>query len=182
MQNPSYAKLCYHTDSFGKALIYCKTILIPLKENYVPGNINFYSINLWMVLWRPPRHFRTDTQKRCLFHFRGLGCKSRKSRSTWSNRQICPWSIEWSWAKANRVLPREYTGHSKHPLPKTQEKTLHMDRPDGQYQNQNDYILCSQIWRSSIESEKIILGADWLRSWTLYCQIQTEIEESGGNH
>ena len=30
-------------------------------------------------------------------------------------------------AKANRVLPREHTGHSKHPLPTTQEKTLHMD-------------------------------------------------------
>ena len=26
-----------------------------------------------------------------------------------------------------RVLPREHTGHSKHPLPTTQEKTLHMD-------------------------------------------------------
>ena len=25
------------------------------------------------------------------------------------------------------VLPTEHTGHSKHPLPKTQEKTLHMD-------------------------------------------------------
>ena len=25
-----------------------------------------------------------------------------------------------------RVLPRERTGHSKHPLPTTQEKTLHM--------------------------------------------------------
>ena len=28
-------------------------------------------------------------------------------------------------AKANRVLPRECTGHSKHPLPTTQEKTTH---------------------------------------------------------
>ena len=28
---------------------------------------------------------------------------------------------------ANRVLPKEHTGHSKHPLPTTQEKTLHMD-------------------------------------------------------
>ena len=26
-----------------------------------------------------------------------------------------------------RVLPRKCTGHNKHPLPKTQEKTLHMD-------------------------------------------------------
>ena len=29
--------------------------------------------------------------------------------------------------KSNRVLPRDHTGHSKHPLPTTQEKTLHMD-------------------------------------------------------
>ena len=27
----------------------------------------------------------------------------------------------------NRVLPREHTGNRKHPLPTTQEKTLHMD-------------------------------------------------------
>ena len=29
-------------------------------------------------------------------------------------------------AKANRVLSREHTGQGKHPLPKTQEMTLHM--------------------------------------------------------
>ena len=28
-------------------------------------------------------------------------------------------------AKVNRVLPREHTGHSKHPLPTTQEKTTY---------------------------------------------------------
>jgi len=33
-------------------------------------------------------------QKRCPFHSRGLECKSRKSRNTWSNRQYCPWSME----------------------------------------------------------------------------------------
>ena len=32
--------------------------------------------------------------------------------------------------------------------------------PDGQYQNQIDYILCSQRWRSSIQSAKARLGAD----------------------
>ena len=81
----------------------------------------------WPVLWRPTRLSRTNTHthtKRCPFHYRGLECKSRKSRDTWSNR---PWSTEWTWAKANRVLPREHTGHSKHPIPTTQEKTLHMD-------------------------------------------------------
>ena len=32
--------------------------------------------------------------------------------------------------------------------------------PDGQYQNQIDYILCSQRWRSSIQSAKTRLGAN----------------------
>ena len=45
--------------------------------------------------------------------------------SSWSNRQIWPWSMEWSKAKANRVLPRERTGHNKHSLPTTQKKTTH---------------------------------------------------------
>ena len=32
--------------------------------------------------------------------------------------------------------------------------------PDGQYQNQTDYILCSQRWRSSIQSAKTRPGAE----------------------
>ena len=32
--------------------------------------------------------------------------------------------------------------------------------PDGQHRNQIDYILCSQRWRSSIQSAKIRLRAD----------------------
>ena len=100
-------------------------------------------------------HFYEDLQdlleltpKRCPFHYRGLECKSRKSRNTWSNRQIWPWSTEWSRAKANRILPREHTGHSKHPLPTTQEKTLHMDIPRWSTPKSD----CSRRWRSSIQS------------------------------
>ena len=77
-----------------------------------------------MVLWRPVRPSRT-THKSCPLHYRSLECKSKKSRNTWSNRQIWPWSTEWSRAKISRVLPREHTSHSKHPLPTTQEKTTH---------------------------------------------------------
>ena len=36
--------------------------------------------------------------------------------------------------------------------------------PNGQHRNQIDYILCSQRWRSSIQSAKTRLGADWFRS------------------
>ena len=32
--------------------------------------------------------------------------------------------------------------------------------PDGKYQNQIDYILCKQRWRSSIQSAKTRLGTD----------------------
>ena len=80
----------------------------------------------WMVQWRPIRPSRTNTKKRCPFHHRGLECKSRKSRDTWINRQVWPWSTEWNTAKANRILWRGPTGYRKHPLPTTQETTLHM--------------------------------------------------------
>ena len=69
-------------------------------------------------------------------------------------------STNWSRAKANRVLLRGCTGHSKHPLPTGQEMTLHMIPPDCQYQNQIDYILCRWRWRNSIQSAKTWLGAD----------------------
>ena len=62
-------------------------------------------------------------QKRCPFHYRALECKNGKSRDTRSNGQIWPWRTKRSMSKVNRVLPREPTGHSKHPLPTTQEKT-----------------------------------------------------------
>ena len=49
------------------------------------------------------------------------------SQETPGVRQIWLWSTERRRAKANRFLPQEYTGHSKHLLPTTQEKTLHVD-------------------------------------------------------
>ena len=128
----------------------------------------------WTVLWRPTRPSRTHTQKRCSFHYRGLECKSRKSRNTWSNRQIWPWNVEWSRAKTNRVLPRELTGHSKHPLPTTQEKTLHMDitrwsTPKSDWL----YSLQPKMEKLCTVSKNKTRSWLWLRSWTHYCQIQT---------
>ena len=113
-------------------------------------------------------------QKRCLFHYRVLECKSRKSRNTWSKRQIWPWNMEWSRAKTNRVLPRKCTGHKKHPLSTTQEKILYMDitrwstpKSDWLYSLQPKmeklYIICKNKTRSWL----------WFRSWAPYCQIET---------
>ena len=57
-------------------------------------------------------------------------------------------------------MPRKCTGQSKHPLPTNKRRLYTWTSPDGQYQNQIDYILCSQRWRSSIESAKTRPGAD----------------------
>ena len=125
------------------------------------------------VLWRPTRPSRTNSLKRFPFHYRGLGCKSRKSRDTWSNRQIWPWSTKWSRSKANRVLPRECTGHSKHTLPTTQQTTLHMDitrwsTPKSDWL----YYLQPKMENLYTVSENKTRSWLWLRSWTPYCQIQ----------
>ena len=134
--------------------------------------------------WRPARPSRTNTQKKKRsFHYRGLECKSRKSRNTWSNSQIWSWSTEWGRSKANRVLPREHTSHRKHPLPATQEKTLHMDitrwpTPKSDWL----YSLQPKMKKLYTVSKNKTRSWLWLRSWTPYCQIQTSIEESRGNH
>ena len=113
-------------------------------------------------------------QKRCPFHYRGLECKSRKSRNTWSNRQSWPWSTKWSRAKANRVLPRECSGHSKHPLPTTKEETLHMDITRwSTLKSDWLYSLQPKMEKLYIVSKNKTGSWLWLRSWTPYCQIQT---------
>ena len=128
----------------------------------------------WMVLWRPKRPSRINTPKRCLFHYRGLECKSRKSKITWSNRQIWRGRTEWSRAKASRVLPSECTGHSKHPLPTTQEKTLHMDITRGPALKSDWlYYLQPKMEKLYTASKNKTRSWLWLRSWTPYCQIQT---------
>ena len=132
-----------------------RTIQYQLSKS-MPQPVTLKKLKL-MVLWRPIRPFRTNTQKRCPFHYRGLECKSRKSRNTWSNRQIWPWNMEWNRAKTNRVLP---TGHSKHFFQQYKRRLYTWTSPDGQHQNQIDYILCSQRWRSSIQSAKTRLGTD----------------------
>ena len=57
-------------------------------------------------------------------------------------------------------MPRERTDHSKQPLPKHKRRFYTWASPDGQYQNQINYIFCSQRWRSSVKSAKTRPGAD----------------------
>ena len=108
----------------------------------------------WMVLWRPTRSSRTNIQKRCPFHYKGLECKSRKSRNTWSNWQIWTWSTEWSRAKASRVFPGDILVIENTLFQQHKRRLYTWTLADGQHRNQTDYILCSQRWRTSIQSAK----------------------------
>ena len=110
---------------------------------------------------RPTRRFRTNTPKRCPFHYRGLECKSRKSRDTWSNRQF---GLGVQNEAGQRLVEfcQENTLVTANTLFQQHKRTLYTwTSPDGQYQNQTDYILCSQRWRSSIQSARTRPGADY---------------------
>ena len=94
------------------------------------------------------------------FHYREQEFKSRKSRNAWSNRQIWPWSTKQSRAKTKEFC-QEYALVIANTLFQQRKRRLYTwTSPDGQQRNQIDHILCSQRWRSSIQSAKIRPGAD----------------------
>ena len=103
-----------------------KPFSITVIQVYAPttdakeAEVEWFYEDLQDLLELPPN-------KRHPFHHQGLEYKNRKSRDTWNSRQIWPWSTKLSRTKANRVLPRECTGPSKHPFPTTREKTINTD-------------------------------------------------------
>ena len=111
-------------------------------------------------------------KKRCPFHHRWLVSKSRKSRDTWSNRQIWLWSTETSRAKANGVCQenawvtantlfqqyRDDSTHGHHQMVNTKIRLIiFFAAKDGEapYSKQNK----TRSWL-------------WFR-WIPYCKIQT---------
>ena len=83
-----------------------------------------------------------------------------ETRNTWTNRQICLWSTEWSRAKANGVCQGNALVIANTLFQQYKRRLYTWISPDGQYQNQIDYILCSQRWRSTIQSAKTRQDAD----------------------
>ena len=95
------------------------------------------------------------------FHYRGLECKSRKSRSPWGNRQIWHLGIQNEAGQWLIEFCQENTLVIANTLFQQHKRRLYTwTSPDGQHRNQTDYILCSWRWRNSIQSAKTRLGAD----------------------
>ena len=114
-----------------------------------------------MVLWRPTRPSRTNIKIDVLFIIGDWNAKVGSQEipgvtgifavlvQNEAGQRLIEFCQENTLVIANTLFQqhkrRHYTWTS----------------PDGQYQNQVDYIFCSQRWRSSIQSAKTRPGADY---------------------
>ena len=81
-------------------------------------------------------------------------------RNPWSNRQIWPW-IQNETGQRLREFFQENSLVIANTLFQQHKRRLYAGTSlDGQHWNQIDYILCSQRWRSSIQSTKTRPGTD----------------------
>ena len=114
----------------------------------------------WIVLRRPTGPSRTNTPKRCPFHYRGLECNSRKSKTP-GVTGIFGIGVQNEAGQRLTEFCQDNTLLIANTLLQQHKRRLYTWKsPDGQHWNQTDYILCSQRWRSSIQSAKTRLGAD----------------------
>ena len=110
-----------------------------------------------MVLWRPTGPSRTNTQKRCPVHHRGLECKIGSQEipgvtgkfGLGIQNETGQRLIEFCQENALVIANTFFQQHKR--------RLYTWTSPDGQYLNQ---ILCSQRWRSSIQSAKTRPGVD----------------------
>ena len=132
--------------------------------------------------WRPTTPSRTNTQKRCPHHYRGLQCKCRKWRDTWGNRQF-------GLCVQNEAGQRLTEFHQENTL--VLANTLFQQckgrlytwmSPDGQHWNRLTVFFAAKDGEALTVCKNKTRSWLWLRSWTPYCQVQTEIEESRENH
>ena len=100
-------------------------------------------------------------KKRCPFLYRGLECKV-------GNQETCGVRGKFGLGVKNEAGQRliEFCQENALVIANTlfQQPKRKLDTwtsPDGEYQNQTDYILCRQIWTNSIQSAKTRPGVDY---------------------
>ena len=113
-----------------------------------------------MVLWRLQELLELKPQKRCPLHHRGLECKSRKSEIPGVKGKF-GFGVQNEAGQRLTEFCQKNTLVIANTLFQQHKKRLYTwTSPDSKYWNQIDNILCSQRWRSSIQSAKTRPGAD----------------------
>ena len=113
-----------------------------------------------MVLWRPTRPYGTNTPQNVLFITGDWNAKVGSQEIPGVTDKFGPGVpneagqslIEFFQENVLVIANSLFQQHKRRLYTRTS--------PDGQYWNQVDYILCSQRWRSSIQSAKTRPGAD----------------------
>ena len=87
------------------SLIPKQTIQHHSNSNLCPNHWCWRSWS-WLAPWRPTTLARTSHKKRCLLTYKGLECKSRKSRDTENNGEIWPWNTKLSRPEFNSSVKK----------------------------------------------------------------------------
>ena len=127
----------------------------------------------WMVLWWPTRPSTLTLKKKVLIITRDWNAKVGSQEIPKVTSKFGLGVQNEAGQRLMRILPRERTGHSKHPLMSTLEMTLHMDITKWSIVK-SDWLYSLQ---SKMESPYIVNKNNtrsWLclTSWTHCCQIQ----------
>ena len=113
-----------------------------------------------MILRRPTRTSRTNTPKRCPFHYRGLKCK-RTSQETPGVTGKFGLGVQNEARQRLIEFCQENTLVIANTLFQQHKRRLYTwTSPGAQHRNQIDYMLCSQKWRSSTQSANTRQEAD----------------------
>ena len=94
------------------------------------------------------------------FSSQGIEMQKQKSRDIWSNRHIGLGEQNEAGQRLTEFYQENTLVIGNTFIQQHKRKLYTWTSPDGQYGNQADYILCSQRWKSSIQSAKIKPGAD----------------------
>ena len=122
-----------------------------------PVMLKKLKLNNSMKTYRP---LRTNTQKRCPFHYRDWNAKVGSQEipgvrgkfglrvQNEAGQRVTEFCQENALIIANSLFQQH------------KRRLYTWTSPDDQHRNQIDYNLCSQRWRSSIQSAKTRPGAD----------------------
>ena len=114
-----------------------------------------------MVLWWPTDLLELTPKKDVLFIIGGWNAKEGSQEIPGVTSKFGLGVQKWSgerlteFCQKNTLVMEENTFFQQH-----KRRVYRWTSPDGQYWNQIDYILCSQRWRSSIQSAKTRPGVD----------------------
>ena len=114
----------------------------------------------WMILWRPTRPSRTNTNKDALFIIEDWNAKVGSQETPGVTGKFGLGIQNEAGQRVIEFCPENALVIANTLLQQHKRRLYTWTSPDGQHRNQIEYILCCQSWRSSIQSAKTRPGAD----------------------